>query len=211
MPEVSRWRMAVASIGIAGVVLLASGPARTQEGSPQGRKLAPSFFPNTEQLGADEMRITALGTGMPTPITRAAEVSIAWIWSSWATATKFIFDIGMGSMANLFSLRPDFSKLDKVFAQPPAHRPRGRFHDASMIGGWLSGRYTPIHIYGADRLDARSSARKRLRSRACRRLYAWDLQGPDRHRCPTRAVKIEVHEFDYKGRRTRSSIDAKTA
>ena len=34
-----------------------------------------SYFPNTELLGADEMRITALGTGMPNQ-TRAA-VSIA--------------------------------------------------------------------------------------------------------------------------------------
>ena len=30
-----------------------------------------SYFPNTELLGADEMRITALGTGMPN-MTRAA-------------------------------------------------------------------------------------------------------------------------------------------
>ena len=34
-------------------------------------KKRPTYFPNTEQLAADEMRVTALGTGLPTPITRA--------------------------------------------------------------------------------------------------------------------------------------------
>ena len=34
-------------------------------------KRLPTYFPNTEELGKDEMRITALGTGLPTPLTRA--------------------------------------------------------------------------------------------------------------------------------------------
>ena len=72
-----------------------------------------SYFPNTELLGADEMRITALGTGMPNQ-TKAA-VSIAYLLEL-GNGDKFLFDMGMGSMGNLFSLRPDFSKLDKVFA-----------------------------------------------------------------------------------------------
>ena len=29
------------------------------------------YFPNTETLAPDEMRVIALGTGMPTPLTRA--------------------------------------------------------------------------------------------------------------------------------------------
>ena len=62
-----------------------------------------SYFPNTELLGADEMRITALGTGMPNQ-TKAA-VSIAYL-VELGNGDKFLFDMGMGSMGNRFSLRP---------------------------------------------------------------------------------------------------------
>ncbi|MBW2207512.1 MAG: hypothetical protein JRG79_11425, partial [Deltaproteobacteria bacterium] len=64
-----------------------------------------SYFPNTELLGADEMRITALGTGMPNQ-TKAA-VSISYL-VELGNGDKFLFDIGAGSLGNLFSLRPDF-------------------------------------------------------------------------------------------------------
>jgi hypothetical protein len=43
-------------------------------------KLRPEYFPNTEQLRPEEIRITALGTGLPTPITRAQK-STAWMVS----------------------------------------------------------------------------------------------------------------------------------
>ncbi len=93
----------------------------TKDSFPRGRtpsaivdgQYPASYFPNTELLGADEMRITALGTGMPNQ-TKAA-VSIAYL-VELGNGDKFIFDMGMGSMGNLFSIRPDFSKLDKVFA-----------------------------------------------------------------------------------------------
>ncbi len=76
----------------------------------------PTYFPNTEELGADEMRIIALGTGLPTPITRAQK-STAWM-VELGNGDVFLFDLGTGSMENLFGLRPDFSKIDKVFLSP---------------------------------------------------------------------------------------------
>lgn len=103
-----------------------------------------SYFPNTELLGADEMRITALGTGMPNQTKKA--VSISYL-VELGNGDKFLFDMGMGSMGNLFSLRPDFSKLDKVFASHLHIDHVGDFMGLH-IGGWLSGRYDPIHFYG---------------------------------------------------------------
>src|SRR5210317_1644108 len=71
-----------------------------------------SYFPNTELLASDEMRITALGTGMPNQTLKA--VSISYL-VELGNGEKFLFDLGAGMLANLFSLRPDFAKLDKVF------------------------------------------------------------------------------------------------
>ena len=56
----------------------------------------PSYFPNTEQLGDDEMRVTALGTGLPTPITRAQK-STAWM-VELGNGDVFLFDRETGAI-----------------------------------------------------------------------------------------------------------------
>jgi ribonuclease Z len=53
------------------------------------------------------MRITALGTGMPNQAKKAASISYL---VELGNGDKFLFDIGLGSMANLFALRPGPSR-----------------------------------------------------------------------------------------------------
>ena len=67
----------VFAISIAGSILQTATAA--QEATAKSAvKRPPTYFPNTEELRADEMRVTALGTGLPTPITRAQK-STAWM------------------------------------------------------------------------------------------------------------------------------------
>lgn len=150
-----------------------------------------SYFPNTELLGADEMRITALGTGMPNQ-TRAA-VSISYL-VELGNGDKFLFDVGSGAMANLFSLRPDFSKLDKVFVSHLHIDHVGDFMGLH-VAGWLSGRYEPIHIFGP------SGSRPELGTKAfvegMQKGYAWDLETRS-GALPDKGAQIVVHQFDYK-------------
>ena len=111
-----------------------------------GRKAVPildgeypaSYFPNTEILGAEEMRITCLGSGMPNLTRKSASLSYL---VELGNGDKFLFDVGAGSMANLWSLRPDFSKIDKVIASHLHTDHVGDFMGLH-IGSWLSGRYT---------------------------------------------------------------------
>jgi len=173
--------------------------AKRQAFNPIGRKpvaivdgqYPASYFPNTELLGAGEMRITALGTGMPNQ-TKAA-VSIAYL-VELGNGDKFLFDMGMGSMGNLFSLRPDFSKLDKVFASHLHIDHVGDFMGLH-IGGWLSGRYTPIHLYGPSGSSPELGTKSFVES--MRKGYAWDLATRS-GALPDKGAQIEVHEFDYK-------------
>ena len=150
-----------------------------------------SYFPNTEMLGANEMRITALGTGMPNQ-TKAA-VSISYL-VELGNGDKFLFDIGMGSMGNLFSLRPDFSKLDKVFASHLHIDHVGDFMGLH-IGGWLSGRYTPIEIWGPT--GSKPELGIKAFVEAMQKGYAWDLATRS-GALPDKGAQIKVHEFDYK-------------
>ncbi len=149
-----------------------------------------SYFPNTELLGADEMRITALGTGMPNQTRKA--VSISYL-VELGNGDKFLFDMGMGSMGNLFSLRPDFSKLDKVFASHLHIDHVGDFMGLH-IGGWLSGRYTPIHIYGPTGSSPELGTKAFVEG--MQKAYAWDL-ATRTGALPDKGAQIVVHEFDY--------------
>jgi uncharacterized protein (DUF3084 family) len=97
--------IALLSVGAAAVIAFAGNlgqqtqaqeSAQDKDAMPLGRTPAAitdgqypaSYFPNTELLGADEMRITALGTGMPNQ-TKAA-VSIAYL-VELGNGDKFIF------------------------------------------------------------------------------------------------------------------------
>jgi len=173
-------------------------PAEVEDAMPVGRTPAAiadgnypaSYFPNTELLGADEMRITALGTGMPNQTKKAVSISY---YVELGNGDKFLFDIGSGAMGNLFSLRPDFSKIDKVFASHLHVDHVGDFMGLH-IGSWLSGRYTPIHFYGP------TGATPELGSKAfiegMKQAYQWDI-ATRTGALPDAGGHIEVHEFDY--------------
>lgn len=190
----------VISAALATTMLSAPGfAAGAADNVPHGRTPAAivdgqypaSYFPNTELLGADEMRITALGTGMPNQ-TKAA-VSISYL-VELGNGDKFIFDIGSGALGNLFSLRPDFSKLDKVFASHLHVDHVGDFMGLH-IGGWLSGRYTPIHIFGPTGSTPELGIKAFVEG--MKKGYAWDLATRS-GALPDLGAQIKVHEFDYK-------------
>jgi ribonuclease Z len=185
---------------IAGLLLAlpATEWAIAQDAMPRGRtpveivdgQYPASYFPNTEILGKDEMRITALGTGMPNQTKKAVSISY---FVELGNGDKFLFDIGSGAMGNLFSLRPDFSKIDKVFASHLHVDHVGDFMGLH-VGSWLSGRYTPLHLYGP------SGASPELGSKAfvegMQKAYAWDIATRS-GALPDQGGHIEVHEFDY--------------
>ena len=93
---------------------------------------AGAWYPRTEKVGPDEMFVVALGTGMPTPITRAQK-STAW-YVELGNGDIFLFDVGSGSSENLFALRPDFARVDKAFMSH-LHTDQVGDTDALWIGG----------------------------------------------------------------------------
>ncbi|MCG7521785.1 guanitoxin biosynthesis MBL fold metallo-hydrolase GntH [Ruegeria sp. Ofav3-42] len=186
------------ALAISATALSFGTPAVHAENLPTGRTATQisdetypaSYFPNTEILGTDEMRVTALGTGMPNQ-TKAA-VSISFL-VELGNGDAFLFDIGMGSMSNLFSLRPDFSKIDKVFI---SHLHVDHVGDLMglHIGSWLSGRYTPLRIFGPTGSTQEMGTKAFVE--ASKAAYAWDLEGRT-GALPDDGAKLEVTEFDY--------------
>jgi len=150
------------------------------------------YYPNTELLGSDEMRVTALGTGMPNVITGAQKAS-AW-YVELGNGEKFLFDVGSGSMENLAKLRPDWSKVDKVFASHLHSDHVGGFAEL-YIGGWMNGRYTPLHIYGPSGAEPRLGTEAFVENQV--KSWAWDIEGR-RTGFPIEGGKAIAHEFDFR-------------
>jgi ribonuclease Z len=138
------------------------------------------------------MRIIALGTGMPQVIQKRTKAS-GW-YVELGNGDKFLFDLGTGSMENLAALQPDWSEIDKVFLSHLHSDHAGDFAPL-YIGGWMNGRYTPLHIYGP------SGARPELGTKAFVenqiKAWAWDIEGR-KGTFPDNGGRAEVKEFDYK-------------
>ena len=71
-----------------------------------------TYFPGTEDLLPDEMRITACGTGMPSARPKQAA---ACFLVELGNGDKFLFDIGSGSHERIAAMKIPYDFLDKVF------------------------------------------------------------------------------------------------
>src|SRR5258708_21987210 len=71
------------------------------------------YFPNTEPLAANEMRIIALGTGRP--FVRRAQANTSWLLEL-GNGDKFVFDFGSGSQTNFTALEIPHQDITAYFA-----------------------------------------------------------------------------------------------
>jgi ribonuclease Z len=149
-----------------------------------------TYFPNTEKLAADEMRIVALGTGMPTqtPSNAAAAFLV-----ELGNGDSFVFDLGTGSTERLSGLETDYSKLDKVFA---SHLHTDHVGDvaALWVSGWIGGRYTPLHVYGPSGKTKELGLESHINH--IREAWIWDVSSRA-GTLPNAGGEIVAHEFDY--------------
>ena len=109
-------------------------PEKLSPVEPRSREV---YYPNSEALAEDEMRVIACGTGMPT--TRAAQAAACFL-VELSNGDKFIFDIGTGSAERISSLQIPYDYLDKIFV---GHLHADHFGSLGeiFIGGALMGRY----------------------------------------------------------------------
>ena len=71
------------------------------------------YYPNTEPLGADEMRVIALGTGRP--FVRRAQANASWL-VELGNGDKFVLDFGSGSQVNFTALEIPHQDITAYFA-----------------------------------------------------------------------------------------------
>ena len=188
--------MIVASILLLGsTIAFAAGKEMSRQHMlvPNGTLQKPfSYYPGTEPLGPDEVRIIACGTGMPAA--RRGQAAACFL-VELGNGDKFIFDIGSGSMRNIMSLGIPADFLTKIFL---SHLHTDHWGDLNGMwaGGWTGGRTKPLEVWGPS--GAREDMGTAYAIDGFMRAFNWDYV--------TRAVKVAsvpgqiiAHEFDFKG------------
>ena len=181
-----------AGVALSAAVVLLVAASPTEKVSPVKARPLDVYVPNTEDLAPDEMRVVALGTGMPTIRPKQAA---ACFLVELGNGDKFLFDIGYGSVERLSAMKIPMDYLDKVFI---GHLHMDHFGDldALWIGGVKMNRTYPLRVWGPSGATPEMGTKYAIDG--LRRMLRWDavtLAGL----LDLRGEKIEVSEFDYKG------------
>jgi len=161
------------------------------EVSPTLARERDTYYPNSEDLAPDEMRVIACGTGMPT--TRAAQAAACFL-VELGNGDKFLFDVGTGSAERISSLQIPYDYLDKIFI---GHLHADHFGSLGemFIGGALMGRQKPLRVWGPTGRTPELGTAYAVQK--MKEMYTWDLAGRV-GLVDFRGYSIEVNEFDYK-------------
>jgi ribonuclease Z len=177
------------------VLVLGSSQAMAAGGvvtSPTG--VAPEryvYFPGTEALKKDEIRLIACGTGLPAA--RRDQAATCFL-AELGNGDKFLFDVGTGSMANVAALLIPYDFLDKIFL---THLHTDHWGDLATIwaGGWTAGRTKPLRIWGPKGSSPEMGTAYAIDHFL--KAYHWDAATRNFVLSPEPG-KITVKEFDYK-------------
>ena len=156
----------------------------------KNNKYPRTYFPGTELIGKAEMRITALGTGMPNQLPSNVAASFM---VELGNGDSFLFDLGTGATDRPAGLQPDYAKLDKVFVD---HLHTDHIGDLAglWVSGWLNGRYTPLSVYGPS--GSTPELGTKVHVDHIRDAWAWDVTSRA-GTLPNAGREIIAHEFDY--------------
>jgi ribonuclease Z len=148
------------------------------------------YYPGSEALGPDEMRVTACGTGMPNA--RPKQAAACWL-VELGNGDKFLFDIGTGSAERISAMKIPYNWLDKVFL---GHLHSDHFGDldALWVGGVVANRVVPLRVWGPSSIEPKYGTKMALEH--LEKSLAWDVDSRMGN-TDTRGLFMEVTEFDY--------------
>ena len=150
------------------------------------------YYPGTEELAPDEMRVVALGTGMPSVRPKQAA---ACFLVELGNGDKFLFDLGSGCHERLAAQKIPYDYIDKVFI--------GHLHVDHMgdlpsfwLGGTVMNRLTPLRIWGPSGGTPELGTARAMD--LMEEMYAWDIRTRSGV-IDFRGGVLEVNEFAFDG------------
>jgi ribonuclease Z len=174
------------AIGLVVFLALKEAPS-----TPKGDEMMDVYYPGTEELGPNEMRVVALGTGMPNA--RPKQAAACWL-VELGNGDKFLFDCGTGSAERLSAMKIPYDYIDKIFL---GHLHSDHFGDldAVWIGGVVANRVTPLRVWGPSGQEEKYGTKYALEH--MEKMLTWDVAGRV-GQTDTRGLVLEINEFDYR-------------
>lgn len=150
------------------------------------------YYPGTEKLAPDEMRVVACGTGQPSA--RPKQAASCWL-VELGNGEKFLFDIGAGSHERIAAQMIPYDYLDKVFI---GHLHVDHYGDLASfwLGGTTMNRLTPLRVWGPSGQQPEFGTKYALER--LKEAYVWDIATRSGV-IDSRGMELEINEFDYRG------------
>ena len=152
-------------------------------------KSAANWFPGTELVQPEEMRVTFMGTS---PILRPGQMNTS-IYVELGNGDNFIFDIGSGCIANYLAAGVALNQLTQVFL---THLHIDHYASLPYLyefGGWFGRWKEPLTVYGPSGPTKESGTRSMIDGML--KMINWHDSSFDMYPAGN---KIRVVEFDFK-------------
>lgn len=174
------------------IMVIAGKPAESESSPVKALSEREVYYPGTEDLAPDEMRVVALGTGMPNA--RPKQAAACWL-VELGNGDKFLFDIGTGAAERLSAMQIPYNYIDKVFI---GHLHSDHFGDLDALycGGIVSNRVVPLNVWGPSGKTPDYGTKVALEH--MEGMLKWDID-TRMGNTDTRGAYLNVTEFDYKG------------
>ncbi len=149
-----------------------------------------SFFPGTECLRSDEMRISFMGSNPFPPRRRQA---CTCIMVELGDGHRFFFDFGSGCLRNIIAMRVPIEAINDIFI---THLHVDHFGDLPYLYTFAphNGRYTPLRVTGPSGSAPEFGTKAMIAG--MKQMTAWNIDSINIMPVGDGA-EIEVNEFDW--------------
>jgi len=107
-------------------------------------KSAANWFPGTEEVQPEEMRVTFMGTS---PSIRPGQMNTS-IFVELGNGDKFVFDMGEGAVSNYVAARVSLNEINHVFITHLHVDHFGSLPYLWMFGTWAGGWHEQLTVHG---------------------------------------------------------------
>ena len=154
-------------------------------------KTAHTFFPTAEELGADEMRISFLGS-VPFPAMRNQAGTCIMV--ELGNGKRFFFDFGSGCVRNIIAMQIPVPMVNDIFL---THLHIDHFADLPYLYGFApwTGRWKPLRVHGPSGRTPKDGTRAMIDG--MKAMTQWHTDSFNNFPIGE-GYEVEVNEFDHR-------------
>lgn len=149
------------------------------------------YFPGSEELGEDEMRISFVGsTPFPPRLNQAGTAMMVEL----GNGERMFFDFGPGCLRNIIAMQVPQQEIQDIFI---THLHVDHYHDIAYLlpfSAW-SGRYVPLRVHGPSGRTPELGTQGMIDG--MKKMLRWHLEAFDQFPIGD-GYEVDVNEFDWK-------------